>query len=421
MFEGLKIAEKLSEITASRDKGQTLHSTGYGDVVLKCRTATKEGDGYMSDNFILDAAIKNGTVYRCFTKVPPSANKLRESISEIYNRETAMYSHFFDILKNIREDSGCTSAEIPLNVPEAYYTYLGGKDTPGVVISMEELKYQGYGMVDKHTGSDVAHAKLVLTSLAHYHALTIKFVRQHTTSDGQGVAYPVGAEFLNEPSAFEKVPGSWAGPWNKVNKDLMMLCDREDNAIWLARFDRKLSNFWKAPAFSSLGPMACILHGDCWNNNMLFKYDGAEPVAHKMVDFQISRLGHPLTDVLQFLYSSTLPTTREAHMTYLLTHYFATVTASLVKLGVDLPQESFTFESFHKDYKKLCWESMVTALIVLRKTLLSDDVKRESATSSISELEKRMNRFPAVRVLNNKELCERILGLIDEVKSVYGS
>lgn len=69
MFEGLKIAEKLSEITASRDKGQTLHSTGYGDVVLKCRTATKEGDGYMSDNFILDAAIKNGTVYRCFTKV----------------------------------------------------------------------------------------------------------------------------------------------------------------------------------------------------------------------------------------------------------------------------------------------------------------------------------------------------------------
>ena len=178
---------------------------------------------------------------------------------------------------------------------------------------------------------------------------------------------------------------------------------------------------------------------------MLFKYDGAEPVAHKMVDFQISRLGHPLydendfyfermasilelkwlfhfrTDVLQFLYSSTLPTTREAHMTYLLTHYFATVTASLVKLGVDLPQESFTFESFHKDYKKLCWESMVTALIVLRKTLLSDDVKRESATSSISELEKRMNRFPAVRVLNNKELCERILGLIDEVKSVYGS
>ena len=137
-----------------------------------------------------------------------------------------MYSHFFDILKNIREDSGCTSAEIPLNVPEAYYTYLGGKDTPGVVISMEELKYQGYGMVDKHTGSDVAHAKVVLTSLAHYHALTIAFLRKHSTSDGHQL--PASAEFLNESAAFEKLSRNCAEPWNKANKDLMRLCDRED-------------------------------------------------------------------------------------------------------------------------------------------------------------------------------------------------
>jgi aminoglycoside phosphotransferase (APT) family kinase protein len=57
----------------------------------------------------------------------------------------------------------------------------------------------------------------------------------------------------------------------------------------------------------SSGSLVCIVHRDYWNNNMLFKYEDGIPVSLRMLDFQLSRIGHPLGDVAYFLYTSTLP------------------------------------------------------------------------------------------------------------------
>ncbi len=137
-----------------------------------------------------------------------------------------MYGNFFEMLRKIRKDSGCTAAEIPLDVPEAYYVHLDDQDPSGTTVSLEDLKSQGYTTANKNTGLDVDHIKRVLASLAHYHALTIAFLRKHSTSDGHQL--PASAEFLNESAAFEKLSRNCAEPWNKANKDLMRLCDRED-------------------------------------------------------------------------------------------------------------------------------------------------------------------------------------------------
>ena len=68
-----------------------------------------------------------------------------------------------------------------------------------------------------------------------------------------------------------------------------------------------------------------------------------------MVDFQISRVGHPLNDLLYFFYSSTLPELREKHMIDLLRLYFDTLEADLELLNVEL---GYSFEEFLNDYKK---------------------------------------------------------------------
>jgi aminoglycoside phosphotransferase (APT) family kinase protein len=57
------------------------------------------------------------------------------------------------------------------------------------------------------------------------------------------------------------------------------------------------------------GPLACVIHGDYRINNMLFKYSDESqiedvetspsiPISLKMIDFQQSRIGHPLNDIL---------------------------------------------------------------------------------------------------------------------------
>lgn len=133
----------------------------------------------------------------------------------------------------------------------------------------------------------------------------------------------------------------------------------------------------------SSGPLACILHGDFWINNMLFKYadqayhsekeDAANqvpakiPVSLRMLDFQLSRLGHPLSDILYFMYSSTVPETRERHMLVLLRYYFDTLTTDLRLLGVSL--DNYSWQDFLEDYKKRSLMWMFIGVMIVSMTL----------------------------------------------------
>jgi hypothetical protein len=105
-----------------------------------------------------------------------------------------------------------------------------------------------------------------------------------------------------------------------------------------------------------------------------FKYadDGKTPTALKMVDFQVVRFGHPLSDVLYFLYTSTRPEIRARYMNVLLRHYYDTLTADLRLLGISLTY--YIWEDFLADYKKrsLMWMFMgiVVVSFLLNKKVL---------------------------------------------------
>ncbi|XP_030763689.1 uncharacterized protein LOC115888195 isoform X2 [Sitophilus oryzae] len=52
------------------------------------------------------------------------------------------------------------------------------------------------------------------------------------------------------------------------------------------------------------GKHSCIIHGDCWSNNMLFKYnESGELDDVKLVDFQLTRKTTPIHDLSYFFYS----------------------------------------------------------------------------------------------------------------------
>lgn len=98
------------------------------------------------------------------------------------------------------------------------------------------------------------------------------------------------------------------------------------------------------------GPMACILHGDFWTNNFMLHYDeNDKPDGLRMIDFQVARLGHPLTDLLYFFYTSTTTELRNEQLIDLFRIYFDTLKNDLELLGVDL---ECTFEEFLQEYKK---------------------------------------------------------------------
>ena len=136
---------------------------------------------------------------------------------------------------------------------------------------------------------------------------------------------------------------------------------------WIKDLLDHFEDVWYTDNVDSSGPLATVLHGDFWCNNMLFKYEEGVPTQLKMVDFQIARFAHPLNDILYFLYTSTVAEVRRQHMNSWLSFYFTTLTTALEKLNAQVP--NYTFENFMLDMKKRCRFQMLSGFGVLKMIL----------------------------------------------------
>ncbi|XP_071455839.1 uncharacterized protein [Hetaerina americana] len=93
----------------------------------------------------------------------------------------------------------------------------------------------------------------------------------------------------------------------------------------------------------SVNPKASnvLCHGDCWINNVLFRYDksGGEErlVDAKFMDFQLSRYGHPCLDIVYFLYLSTNRAIRKKHINEIMLAYYNSLVDTLSFLGKGSP------------------------------------------------------------------------------------
>ena len=135
---------------------------------------------------------------------------MREAASQlnVYNQEIGSYCHLFPLLRQIRDQAGLTNEDLPLDVPEIYYTNLdekkGNDEENSTVVVMEELSSQGFAMIDKHVGSSTEEAKVVLTALANFHALSFMLLRQYKNGDGS-YSLPPSVEFVNSEGGLENL------------------------------------------------------------------------------------------------------------------------------------------------------------------------------------------------------------------------
>ncbi|XP_014275093.1 uncharacterized protein [Halyomorpha halys] len=196
-------------------------------------------------------------------------------------------------------------------------------------IVLEDLKVKGYSLVPRQKSLDLDHAILALRGLGRYHGMA-KVLEERgiickddykpnsLLNDLKIMRCFLHAGILNTSKVMLQC---WGPNWEEIGKKLM---------IRFEDFYEKYRNLgqYEESEFTVLN------HGDCWSNNMMFKYDFQKrPIAVKFLDYQFPNYNSSCVDVTNFMYFGMQPAIRRENYEFLLRTYHDSLIRSLDKFG----------------------------------------------------------------------------------------
>ncbi|XP_076241252.1 uncharacterized protein LOC143183563 isoform X2 [Calliopsis andreniformis] len=198
---------------------------------------------------------------------------------------------------------------------------------------VEDLATLGYRMADRQAGLDYNHSILAIRRLATFHATSVALCEKepkHKAMYRKGMfndSYPeemadffIGCcmAFANEVETWPQFGKSYADKIRNLAPHLY----KKGSAV-VARNDDEFN---------------VINHGDCWVNNMLFRYDeNSKPVQQIFVDFQLCIYTSPAIDLHYFLSTSPSDHVSEHYMDVLLDEYLQQLSDMMKQLGCKTP------------------------------------------------------------------------------------
>lgn len=159
-------------------------------------------------------------------------------------------------------------------------------------------------MANRRTGLGLEEAKLVAKALGAFHG--ISYAKYEGSYEQMMAEFPYLKEEMYRPSAHAHQH------WLLVTlKECAKIIEEKGlkYEVYAKEIERiSADSYLDRMRHLILHPsqVAVITHGDCWTNNMLFRYDSSTktPVELKFIDFQMSRVGSRCMDLGYFMYTS---------------------------------------------------------------------------------------------------------------------
>ncbi|CAG0912312.1 unnamed protein product [Notodromas monacha] len=384
---------------------------------VKFHRATKPGDNFGSYivRFVV-LLVKNGRAqeWSIIGKFLPKAKELRDMLSEggVFLKEAQAYIDWAGAMFRLPTKSGNVLAP-PL--PRIFY---GACSSRGSSILLEDLTTAGFKMLDKFAGLPEQEMFLCLTALAKLHALS--FALKNASDIPTAKRFPNLIRLDLDDSTEAKTR---TNDMIKCIGELLSATPGKEQQF--KKFRAYFAKYEPAERIAELAdagsePMKMILHGDCWTNNIMFRYaknsmGDEEPVEVKFVDLQATRYSHPAVDLAYFLFTSVPEKLRHDRTNELLLCYYNKFFEYLEELMVtEIAKDKYPFEDFRKDFALFAELAFLNSCIVLPFIFGGKedvpDIEKDFAIDSVVTLRRRQ-----MQSCSGTPLASWILDLIQSV------
>ncbi|EDS30786.1 Juvenile hormone-inducible protein [Culex quinquefasciatus] len=205
-------------------------------------------------------------------KLPPQNEARRNQFfaHPAFEREIYFYDTIYPVLEEFQREKGIAleAGDGFYQVPRCLKTCVREYEE---AIFMADLKQEGFEMFDRHKEQGLEHFRLVVKTLGKLHALSFALRDQQPERFEPFRTMVELFTTRDDDASMEQ--------WFQalVTRALETLDEKTEPEVYEKTRDALKVNFLdhirELTKGASAEPYAVICHGDCWNNNVMFKHD----------------------------------------------------------------------------------------------------------------------------------------------------
>ncbi|KAI4466683.1 hypothetical protein MML48_2g00018010 [Holotrichia oblita] len=363
-----------------------LAEKGIEDAEIIYRDGPNLGDGYLGVTKAI--TVKKGeTKVTVYTKLFPAYNKfLQEKIGQELNLTPKCYN------SNAEE-----SREFLL---------------------LENLNDLGFKVFDKKKLLDEDHILMVLKNYAKFHGVS------YALKDQQGDVFANLCQTIVDDTIL--LLFKHFNLKTTLSDSVAVLKEYGNGKIDRSTFEtveKLIENFYEfiKETINCNHDQTILVHGDCWINNMQFKYDEdtKKPVDLRLVDFQLVRKTLPVIDLSNFFYCSAITQENLDKLDFYLDYYYENLKDVLKKLGSNA-DKIYPYDKFKENWRKFGKYGIIMTLGGSRIVLADAGETVNVAEKIRTDPEEADKTLFSVNLSNNDEYVDRMSRVLKHaVKNKY--
>ncbi|CAL4238977.1 unnamed protein product, partial [Meganyctiphanes norvegica] len=324
-----------------------------------------------------------------------------------FKREGQFYMEILnDINKELLKSEISTIA-----FPKCYYA---NYEMMKEVIIFQDLRSFDFKLSDRKRGMDLQHATLLIKSLARFHSGSILLQQKLSNFNLKKKYIELGNDIWVKN---KKIQDVWLVNGLQTGLEIVQAVkgygrvkDMLENII------EDVEERFFSHNFKSTPPFDVVVHGDCWTNNALYKYDSeGRPMQVMLLDAEICRFGSLALDLNYFMAISLDGSTRKTYTDHLLNQYYKSFCELLNSCDGVIP---FTMDELREEFQRKKSYGHFWAISVLPLLLMSNEDLidyGEFTECNKDEATKLWHEATVASLQTNQHMKSRLLAIFDEM------